>query len=160
MIPLLIPLFSMRAAQTECSRWMMLIRYLHYGQLINQTLQIQMWNSCLLRCTICPLCSRMNFLSLINPSIIQNPEVTTSKIVLCYYQPRKIVVASPTFWVLDELQRISLEWKMQVKSQKTLLFQQCLLSEYWSAEDCICFLCCFVALIVRDSESGWFLDCP
>lgn len=133
----------MCAAQTECSRWVMLIHYLHYGQLINQSLQIQMWNSCLLRCMICHLCSRMNFRSLINPSITRNPEVTTAKIVFCYYQPGKVVVGSPTFWVLDELHPIFLS------GENLLVPTVCLLSEHWSAEDCICFLCCFAALIIR-----------
>jgi len=108
----------MCAAQTEYSRWVILIRYLHYGQLINQSLQIQMWNSCLLRCMICPLCSRMNFRSLINPSIIRNPEVATTKIVFCYYKPRKIVVGSPTFLVLDELHPIFLSGKCKSSHRK------------------------------------------
>ena len=108
----------MCAAQTEYSRWVILIRYPHYGQLINQSLQIQMWNSCLLRCMICPLCSRMNFRSLINPSIIRNPEVATTKIVFCYYQPRKIVVGSSTFLVLDELHPIFLSGKCKSSHRK------------------------------------------
>lgn len=38
-------------------------------------------------------------------------------------------------------------WKMQVAG--TLVFPTlCPLSVHWSAEDCICFLCCFSALIV------------
>lgn len=108
----------MFAAQTECSRWVMLIRYLHYGLLISQSLQIQTWNSCLLRCMICPLCSRMNFQSLINPAIIRNPKVTASNIVLCYCQPRKTVVGTPTFWLLDELHPISLSGKCESSHRK------------------------------------------
>jgi hypothetical protein len=72
----------------------------------------------LLRCMICPLCSRMNFRSLINPSIIRNPEVTTAKIVFCYYQPRKIVVGSPTFWVLDKSHSTFLSGKCKSSHRK------------------------------------------
>jgi hypothetical protein len=125
MIPLLIPLFSMRAAQTECSRWMMLIRYLHYGQLINQTLQIQMWNSCLLRCMTCPLCSKMNFRPLINSSIVPNPEVTTAKKIVLLLSDKEDRGWKSNLLGARRIAPNIPERKMQIKTQKAFLFQQC-----------------------------------
>jgi hypothetical protein len=107
---------------------------------------------------ICPLCSRMSFRSLINPSIIRSkPWSDNSKNCVLLLSAKEDRCWKSNLLGAGQIAQNIPEWKMQVKSQKTLLFQQCaFLSERWSAEDCICFLSCFVALIIR----GWFLDCP